>query len=258
MYTFEISIKVSNNKHFAEALDQFILLSGSYRGSGQTVGRDTKRYYADGVIAEVVYCHELTSLNIEYNNYYVNLRKGLLEELCGNELQFKQLGSIAEDLPVCNCTKSDFYLLTTNYVSQCSPIKCGSCFEVIPLYKLPAYYDYGYQPVLSWETNYQSCDSLQMNCEVGEEWALEQMQDPGSELSQLGRGICSKIEEQASTPTYYYLHNYRELTVEEQIDSLCPSCNGEWLLMQPLADGMFNYRCDSCRLLSSFSPNIPD
>ncbi len=66
-------------------------------------------------------------------------------------------------------------------------------------------------PILSWETNYISCDSLQMNCEVGERWALNQMQEITSQLSKQGLEICRKIEELTSIPTYYYLHNYKKV-----------------------------------------------
>jgi predicted nucleic acid-binding Zn ribbon protein len=41
-----------------------------------------------------------------------------------------------------------------------------------------------------------------MNCEVGERWALNQMQKIDSQLSQQGIKICTKIEKLTGVPTY--------------------------------------------------------
>ena len=108
-------------------------------------------------------------------------------------------------------------------------------------------------PILSWETNYISCDRLQMNCEVGERWALNQMQEITSQLSKQGLGICRKVEELTSTPTYYYLHNYKKFK-GDQLKRHCPKCNKKWNLETQLHNH-YDFKCDKCKIVSTISPN---
>lgn len=256
MYIYEISISVNAAKNLPEAFEQFSLLTASYRGSGQILGRNTTRYISGLRIIELVHCHETTSLEVQNDNFYVNLRKGLLEELCEAKVEYKLLQESTQDASVCQCAKSDFYLLITEELSIYSPVKCGTCFETVPLYKLPAYFDNGYMPILNWESDYQACDTLQMNGRTGEVWAINQMENPNAELATQGREVCAGIEQNTNTPTYYFIPNSKVTTVEEELDSVCPACKQEWLLTQPLAGGIFPFKCDNCRLISTFSSNI--
>src|SRR5207237_2311956 len=131
------------------------------------------------------------------------------------------------------CLKLKFNCVITHYVTIESPLACGSCFRSVPLYRLPKYDDHDYMQILSWETNYISCDSLQMNCEVGERWALNQMQEVKSQLSRQGLKICQRIEELTDVPTYYYLHNYRK-EKSNPLSRPCPVCGDKWNLKEPL------------------------
>lgn len=153
----------------------------------------------------------------------------------------------------CTCEKSDFFILMTNYVSIDSPITCGSCNQSVPLYRLPQYYDFGYMPILSWETNYQSCDRLQMNCEVGERWSLNQMQEINSQLSKQGIEICKKIQELTKIKTFYFLYNYKKYKAD-QSDRPCPGCGKKWNLKTP-NDYFYDFKCNNCNIISTFSPN---
>ncbi|MBV8328018.1 DUF2310 family Zn-ribbon-containing protein [Chryseobacterium sp.] len=114
-------------------------------------------------------------------------------------------------------------------------------------------YDFEYVPILSWETNYQSCDRLQMNCEVGERWALNQMQDTKSQLSKQGIDICIKIEKLTNIPTYYYLYNYKKHKKGDEIKP-CPVCQKKWKLNTKLHD-FYDFKCDQCKIVSTISPN---
>ncbi|HQU82934.1 MAG TPA: DUF2310 family Zn-ribbon-containing protein [Pyrinomonadaceae bacterium] len=177
-----------------------------------------------------------------------------IEKLCGSTFEIKTVGkTYASYKTACKCRESDFYILITNYITILSPITCGNCFKPVPLYKLPKYNGYDYIPILSWETNYISCDSLQMNCEVGERWALNQMQEVTSQLSKQGLEICKKIEELTNVPTYYYLHNYRKVKGNE-LSKPCPVCNEKWNLKKQL-NNFYDFKCDTCKLVSIISPN---
>jgi predicted nucleic acid-binding Zn ribbon protein len=256
MYTHQLSIKVADAANIADAFSEFEFLLASYRSSGQILGTEFNAFIDNGNISSIVRTHEEDSLSSQYNNFYVKLRTERLEELCSNKMMVERKGQLHDTATVCNCAKSDFYMLIADHSVVDSPVKCGTCFEVVPLYKLPAYYEHGFGPVLTWEANYQACDTLQINAEVGEEWATEQMSNPNSELSINGRSIAAGIEQNTGINTYYYLHNAKETTVEDELDSKCPACTNDWLLMQPLAGGIFPFKCDNCRLISTFSSGL--
>lgn len=254
MYIQEISIGINAKVDQDEMVDEFELLLSYYRSSGQKQGRIETSYVADNKITGLPFTLEKNSLNRKNNNFYVNQQIKKLENLCSAKLQIKTIGkSYKSYKSSCTCTKSDLYILITNYVTIESPISCGNCNKSIPLYKLPKYYDFGYMPILSWETNYISCDNLQMNCEVGERWALNQMQDLTSTLTKQGLKICGILESLTNIPTYYYLYNY---TKNKGVDLriLCPGCNDNWGLIERLHN-IYDYKCERCKLISTVSPN---
>ena len=209
MYIQEISIDINSTVDKDGIVDEFGMLINYYRGSGQTQGSNMGTQYIN---KNKIVCLSLTleqkSLDIKYNNFYVDRQIKKLEEICASKIQFRTVGKDYDSYKsVCRCKTSSFYILITNYLTIYSPITCGTCNNYVPLYRLPKYYDYGYIPILSWETNYKSCDSLQMNCEVGERWATNQMQEIDSQLTKQGIAICDKIKDLTNIPTYYYLYN---------------------------------------------------
>ncbi len=254
MYTQQLSIDIKTTADRTELVDEFGELMSSYRASGQTQGREHLQYITAHKIVGLADTLERKSLDKKFNNYYVNQYIERLENLCNSKIKFKTVGKYCDDYKVsCTCKKPSFYILYTDYVYTASPITCGTCNNSVPLYRLPIYYDYGYLPILSWETNYISCDRLQMNCEVGERWAMRQMQEVTSQLSKQGLEICKRIEELTSIPTYYYLYNYKK-SKDGGLSKPCPSCLGYWKLQEQLHN-FYDFKCDRCKLLSTISKN---
>ena len=254
MYIQKIYITVNSDYDTNELIDEFGLLMSFYRGSGQTQGKIESQYFSDNVINALPYTLEKDSLDTKNNNHYVNKQIDKIESLCNSKIKISTQGTCySTPTTVCTCPKPDYYILTTNYLSIDSPITCGGCNKSVPLYQLPKYYDYGYMPILSWESNYQSADTLQMNCEIGERWALNQMQEVDSALTKQGLNICKKIEELTGIPTYYFLHNYKKER-GDVTQKKCPKCKNQWHLKEPLHD-FYDYKCDNCKLLSLISPN---
>jgi predicted nucleic acid-binding Zn ribbon protein len=254
MYIQEISIDIKTKVNKDELIGEFGLLMSHYRSSGQTQGRIESAYIEGDKITCLPFTLEKTSLDKKFNNFYVNRQTKTVEEFCNSKLAFKTVGKSYDSYKTpCKCKTSDFYILITNYVTIESPLTCGTCNKSIPLYRLPVYYDYGFMPILSWETNYISCDSLQMNCEVGERWALNQMQEINSQLSRQGIEICRKIEELTSIPTFYYLHNYKKFK-GDQLRRPCPSCNKRWDLKTKLHKH-YDFKCVQCKIVSTVSRN---
>ncbi|KQK24676.1 DNA-binding protein [Chryseobacterium aquaticum] len=253
MFIQEVSIEVNSEYSKDEIYQEFNLLMDFYRGNGQSQGRIESQYINGNKIAALPFTLEKNSLAKENNNIYVNERIEKIQTLSNSVISIKTVGKTIEDYRgSCKCEKSDFYILTTNYVSIDSPITCGKCNKSIPLYRLPIFYDFGYMPILRWETNHQSCDRLQMNCEVGERWALNQMQEINSQLSKQGIQITKKIEELTNIPTFYFLYNYRKQE-KDNINRNCPNCNEKWSLKE--RKYFYDFKCDDCRIISTISSN---
>lgn len=254
MFTQEISVSVNSNADLNQVIEEFFFLMCSYRANGQTLGRVESNYINGNKIVFMPFTHEEDSLNKRYNNFYVNDRTQKLEKLCNSSIEYRIAGSITvDDEAPCQCKAPRSYTLLTNGFTIASPINCGECNRSVPLYRLPKYNDHGYLQILSWETNYQACDRLQMNCEVGERWALNQMQELTSQLSKQGLKICRQLEELTSLPVYYFLFDYRKYKTD-QTHRLCPGCGGKWYLEKALHD-FYEFKCDKCKLVSITSPN---
>lgn len=254
MYIHEILININSKYDKDEIIDEFDVLMSYYRGNGQSQGKIESQYINGSRVVSLPFTLEKTSLDGKFNNYYVDKQREKIEDLCKAKIEIKVIGKTYDSYKSpCKCKRSDFYTLITNYVTIKSPITCGTCNKPVPLYRLPKYDDHGYMPILRWETNYVSCDSLQMNCEVGERWALNQMQEVKSTLTKQGLKICQKIESITDTPTYYFLYNYKK-NQDEALSTVCPNCKGNWRLKDKLHD-LYDYKCDDCRLLSTVSFN---
>ena len=254
MYIQEISIEINSKFDKEELVYEFGHLMVDYRNSGQTQGLIESQYIDKTKIVCLPSTLEINSLDITNNNLYVDKQSKKIEELCNSKLKFETVGKSFDNyIAPCECSKSEFYILTTNYATTESPLTCGNCNKSIPLYRLPKYYDEGYQPILSWESNYIACDRLQMNCEVGENWALNQMEKLGSQLSKQGLKICRKIEELTQINTYYYLHNWKRYK-GDTLKRHCPSCDKKWALKTQLHK-LYDFKCDKCKLVSTISPN---
>lgn len=255
MFIKEVSIDINSKVNKDELFQEFNLLMSFYRGNGQTQGKIESQYIIKNKIVALPFTIEKKSLDKKNNNVYVTNQISKIEALSSSLLSIKTLGKTRENYNGgCQCKKSDFFILITTYISIDSPIICGNCNQSVPLYKLPIYHDFGYVPLLSWETNYQSCDRLQMNCEVGERWSLNQMQELNSQLSKQGLEICEKIQELTKTPTFYFLYNYKKYRTD-QSNLPCPGCGKSWNL-KVTNDYFYDFKCEDCKIISTFSPNV--
>jgi len=133
-------------------------------------------------------------------------------------------------------------------------LRCGDCFGAVPLYRIPSccFVAHGelHDALMSWKSDYQACDTLQMHCSTGERFGLRGMGQFDSSLSKRGRELCGVVSEAMNAPTYYYLHRYYGKSARQERARKCPSCDGDWLLEEKLHD-KFDFKCDNCKLLSN-------
>lgn len=156
---------------------------------------------------------------------------------------------VPETAAACKCASTKAYFLFTTYLNSEPPVRCIDCNGIVPLYRLPRPPVGDYSALLRWQSNYHACDTLQMNCTVGERFAEKQMSDLSSNLTQEGLAACRSIREQTGRPVYYYLYRAAARRGSTELARECPGCGGNWRVREPLW-GMFDLRCNRCYLLS--------
>lgn len=124
----------------------------------------------------------------------------------------------------CTCDNPGFYVLYTTFLADFPPVRCGDCGRPVPLYRFPKVgSEQDYDSILSWEREYQACDSLYIHSGAGEQFGLRQICDPESELSREGRAICEALSAGAGVPFFYYFFG-----PDDDNRSQCPLCGGKW------------------------------
>jgi predicted nucleic acid-binding Zn ribbon protein len=255
MFKQKIFISINSNHDREELEETFSLLMSSYSKTGQIMGDGEMTFITKDELVAYQTTLEVNSLSEQFNDENVTSLIQRLEDWCESKIKTEIVGtSTIYSKDVCTCENQDSLILSTNFMNVTSPIDCGKCYGVIPIYKLKKLENEDRYDLNHWEKNYKSCDSLQMLCSVGEEWATLQMTDIDSELTQEGIKVCNLIKEKTGIPTYYVLYNYRPISKKEDKARKCPSCQGEWLLKKPL-NRFYNFKCDKCLLLSYFTPN---
>jgi predicted nucleic acid-binding Zn ribbon protein len=229
-------------------------LLGTLRMNGQVCGREWPIARTALCCSTIVLIPAHDALDSTHQNSYV---KDALDQLVVNGIGEPQIALIGEDIDgtdKCTCEKLASYILYTNYLSLESPVRCGDCFCPIPLYTLPHTYDDEFNDVISWQSNYQACDLLQMNCAVLERATARQLSRLDSQLSHDGLAICERIAAATSIPTYYYLYRYGSRSRAAELARRCPSCGGAWLLEKPWH--RFDFRCTQCNLVSNIAWDV--
>ena len=189
-----------------------------------------------------------------WNEFVQQRIAGLVQvKLKGPSIRF--LGKVAELSAACRCERPRGVLLFTTFLQLEPPVNCIQCNGTVPLYRLPRSKTGEHSGLLAWKSNYQACDTLQMNCIVGERFGERQMSDPTSRLSRSGLAVCKEIERLTGRPAYYYLYRATTRSHSAEVRRKCPICGGPWLLKEPL-HGKFDFKCDRCHLLSNIAWNI--
>lgn len=229
-------------------------LLGVLRNNGQILGSEFPAARTHEGDCWFVSVPEKTSLSTRHANQWVAAALESLSEL-GIKLEIQKLGRDPESISPCRCRTRPWLVLFTNYVCTESPVRCGACFSPIPLYQLAATADDAYDVVIRWQSDYQACDRLQMNCSTGERFATRQLGDHKSSLSCRGRAICSALAEKNDVPFYYYLYRGSGRSLPAERRRRCPSCGSAWLAETPHLN-LFDFKCDRCRLVSNIGWNV--
>lgn len=255
MYVVEVTFLIQNKMEDIEQIEEKIdLFLGALRMNGQIVGREFPVAYLQDCYRTYLLVPEQDSLDRSKANSYVLDGLNKLNSL-NIECSWKVVGNEPYSSNVCGCKKSSYYILYTTYVSFESPLRCGDCFGIVPLYRIPATKDEEYVDILTWESDYKACDTLQMNCSTGERYGISQLSKYDSSLSKRGIDLCNRITTSTGLPTYYYLMKVTGKSNKVESKRKCPSCNDGWFLHETLY-GIFDFKCDTCRLLSNIGWSV--
>ena len=223
--------------------------------NGQVVGADLPLAdTSDGYIACLM-LPSSDSLDRRHWNTYVTERMEALDRAGVSGPSVVSIGIVPSSYAPCACEPRTALALFTTYISLESPLRCLTCFRPVPLYQVPPTRSGEYGDIISWQSNYQACDTLQMNCTVGERFGTRQISALDSSLTKQGLQICAAIAAATTLPTYYYLCRGSGRSWEAERARMCPSCAGAWLLAEPLHE-RFDFQCERCHLLSNVAWSV--
>jgi predicted nucleic acid-binding Zn ribbon protein len=232
----------------------------AWQRNGQIISREFPIALADKTYRMTVMLPNAEALESQYNNGYVN---SAIDKLAAAGFQapvIKLVGGDPFSAQPCTCAQHSYLILYANALSLESCLRCGDCFQPMPLYLIPWQTSTPtkselHDRIIFWQGYYKSCDQLQMGCTVGERFGLGEMSRHNSALSKMGLEVCQDIAAVLGMPVYYYLYRYRGRSKAKECQRRCPSCHGEWLLAEQLH--YFNFKCDRCRLLSNIAMSFP-
>ena len=221
----------------------------AWRTNGQICGSEWPIVKEGTGYSIVALSPERDSLEPGFNSSHVTTAIARAEAK-GLSVVCQSLGEQAESSPPCSCAIPSAYALFTTCLSLESPIRCLDCFRPVALYRMKPMASDEFYELISWQSDYQSCDSLQLNCKTLERAATREMSNIDSSLTQSGRTYCETLAGSSGRPFYYYLYRGNGRSLRTERARLCPGCGGEWQLASRL-HALFDFKCDRCRLLSN-------
>jgi predicted nucleic acid-binding Zn ribbon protein len=255
MYVVELSFNRTKEVDPDAASGAVHSLLGALRKNGQICEEEWRAGSSDNGYQAFVLLPDSDALDAAHHSLYV---RNALEELLAAGLDgphIRQLGKDIDGVDVCACVSPTSHILFTNYLFLESPLRCGDCFSLIPLYRIPHTRGEDHSDITSWQSDYKSCDSLQMNSATLERAATREMSRFDSSLSKRGRELAAEISRLTGKPTYYCLYRYGGRSRAQERKRLCPSCGGAWLLDAPW-HRLFDFKCDKCHLLSNIAWDV--
>ncbi len=254
MYLVELSFTSETGPEDDKVSHAVNGLHHALRMNGQILGREYPIIVSSNRYTTFMLVPEPDALNSAHFNHYVRDDFEELKSIGLSTPNIVVLGKDIDGAEICTCTEASTYILKTNYISLESPLRCGKCYLPVPFYRIPATYDAEYSDIIAWQSDYQSCDSLQMNCSTLERASTRELSRVDSSLSLHGREICNKIFQLTQRPTYYYLYRYGGRSRAQELKRRCPSCNGDWLSEPPWH--LFDFKCDTCHLVSNIAWDV--
>lgn len=255
MYTAELIFECYQDTTL-EAVNHAITgLIDALRYNGQILGREFPTTIQEGRFVTRVVCPEEDSLHTRYHSPVVSQQLQALSQAGILAPRIKITGMDLHSDNTDPCAAPNWQILYTHYLSTSSPLKCGEHFAPIPLYKLPhadneTDHQADHQALLRWQVDWACTDELQMHGSTLAAESTETITDINSSLNKTGRRLSQQIESRTTIPTYYYLYHLGKQDKDKELTRKCPGCGGDWR-QEAAIHGIFDFKCDPCRLLSN-------
>lgn len=224
MHVLRIDMRFAGPPPADGPAEHMILYLGALRMNGQVCGSDWPIVMENGCCVATVLAPTADSLDERYHGTHVRQRIAHAEQ-AGITFGWTVIGEQSDSARACGCAEPSAYVLFTTYLTVESPLQCMDCSGMVPLYRFPAPPDADFYDVMAWQSDYQSCDQLQMNCTVLEHAATRQMSAVDSALSLAGRACCATLSERAGKPVYYYLYRANGRSAAHEARRCCPACD---------------------------------
>jgi predicted nucleic acid-binding Zn ribbon protein len=254
MYIGRLELHAPDEFPRDELADLAFSLLCCMRMNGQVCDKSWPTYADDSKCTAFFRMPEKASYQPRFRNDYVaNKVKAIKAKKIA--ATFQTLGPDAWAEKSCTCKDRQAYILYTDWVSDSPPIRCLQCFLPLALYRLPTPAAGEFYRLICWQSDYQSCDSLQMNDTTLVQSATRQIAELDTNLYRQGRQVCNELAARSGCPFYYYLYRASGKNAATELRRKCPSCGGPWRVETPLHD-IFDFKCDRCHLLSNIAWNV--
>lgn len=163
MYIQEITLQISPDLDKDLMVDEFNWLMSNYHKNGQILSGAQTQFLSGNRIICLPYTLERDSLDNKHNNSHVNKQLKRLEELTGEKLQYKTVGTDYDTYnEVCTCSEHSAFYLSAYGFSRDSAVMCADCRLSVPLYRLPKSKTDDYVNILNWQLSTMICDGLEI------------------------------------------------------------------------------------------------
>jgi predicted nucleic acid-binding Zn ribbon protein len=233
-------------------------LFARYQKNGQIWGAIVTGW-VEGVLRATFRVPQADALDARHDSKGVTAALTKVVGLCSEAPAWRVIGDPTETVAG-EVGDAPGLFLRADRFENTSPVHEGSDGTPVPLYLLPV--DAQVREALhSWMHDCQLHYELWISSGRLESWAYQELSQPGSGLSGVGRELAKQLEDITGLATYYFLKHYWGRRQEDQRDT-CPSCGGAWAT-EPLGTGeqgldAFALRCDSCRLVSERATARPE
>lgn len=253
MYLAELRFHVIQDTDFTAAEQAIRNYIEALIFNGQVLGREFPTAWQAPCFCSRIVIPAEDALLMQYHS----LRgKAAMQALTTAGLGYPQLQILGMDLMSQHSSQTaqpEGYILFCTFSDNCSPLRCIEQFAPVPLYQLKTTPDDDFETLLRWQIQYQALDEIQMQQQrVLIKSAENSLQQFNSRLNRQGRRLARQLAEALQQPVYYALYSGSSRDCATESEKRCPGCRADWRLPQTW-HSLFDFRCDSCLLLSNIA-----
>ncbi len=252
MYLAELTYKVIADTNFSRAETAIRAFSEALIFNGNTIGRDMPTAWQQDRFSSRLVIPAPDALQ------RAKLSPRALQaeqQLMAAGLAYPQIQVLGMDIMSQHSSNSpaEALVLFTTFSDNCSPLRNMADLAPIPLYQWRPAMGVDHESLIRWQLQFQALDEIQQQQQrVLKKTAENSLQQLHSVLNQQGRQLAKKLSLHNNLPVYYALYSGSSSDCQAEQSKLCPGCGASWRLNTPML-ALFDFKCDSCHLLSNIA-----